>query len=71
MWAVPNKAVFYKSLMLRSQVFFKDFGMVPVAPLITGTIFICVFHVRCVSILISLYYYYYYYYYYYCIRGPG
>jgi len=51
------------------------FEIIPVAPIITGIIFVLTFHMRCISI-VSLYilescrllYYYYYYYYYYCVH---
>ena len=41
--------------------------MVPVAPIITGITFVFTFHMRCISIVRSLYFriFYYYYYYYY------
>ena len=58
--------------------FLNDFEMVPVAPIITGITLVFTFHMRCISIVRSLYfkifsasflttflYYYYYYYYYY------
>jgi hypothetical protein len=44
-----------------------DFEMVPVAPIITGITLVFTFHIRCISIVRSLYlkifsaYYYYYY----------
>jgi hypothetical protein len=43
--------------------FLNDFEMVPVAPIITVITFVFTFHMRCISIVRSLYYYYYYYYY--------
>jgi hypothetical protein len=48
--------------------FLNDFEMVPVASIITGITLVFTFHMRCISIVRSLYfklYYYYYYYYYY------
>ena len=50
--------------------FLNDFEIVPVAPMITGITFVFTFHMRCISIVRSLYFrilsaYYYYYYYYY------
>jgi hypothetical protein len=50
--------------------FLNDFEMVPVAPLITGITLVFTFHMRCISILRSLYFilllllllFYYYYY---------
>jgi hypothetical protein len=51
--------------------FLNDFEMVPVAPIITGISSVFTFHMRCISIVRSLYfrifsaYCYYYYYYYY------
>jgi hypothetical protein len=47
--------------------FLNDFEMVPVAPIITGITLVFTFHMRCISIVRSLYFrilYYYYYYYY-------
>jgi len=44
--------------------FLNVFEIVPVAPVITGITFVFIFHMRCISIVRSLYYYYYYYYYY-------
>src|SRR5215813_10014665 len=49
--------------------FLNNFEMVPVAPIITGITFVFTFHMRCISIVRSLYfriYYYYGIYYYYC-----
>ena len=50
--------------------FLNEFETVPVAPIITGITFVFTFHMRCISIVRSLYFrifsasYYYYYYYY-------
>jgi len=47
--------------------FRNDFEMVQVATIITGITFVLTFHMRCISIVRSLYFtIYYYYYYYYC-----
>jgi hypothetical protein len=47
--------------------FINDFEMVPVAPTITGIALVFIFHIRCISIVRSLYFkllsFYYYYYY--------
>ena len=48
--AVPNMAVFWSSLI---SCFLKDFEIVPVAPIITGIIFVFTFHTRCFSIVMS------------------
>jgi hypothetical protein len=59
--AVPNMAVFCSSLtswfpgMLHTY-FLNDFEMVPVAPTITGITFVFTFHMRCISIVMSLYF---------------
>ena len=83
MCAVPNMAVFCSSLTswfpgLLLTYFLSDFEMVPVAPIITGITFVFTFHMRCISIVRSLYfrifsdyYYYYYYYYYYWSRDSA
>ena len=61
MCAVPNMAVFWSSLtscfpgMLRTY-FLNDFEIVPFAPVITGITFVFKFHVRCISIVRSLYF---------------
>jgi hypothetical protein len=61
------------------RYFLRDFEMVPAAPIIIGITFVFTFHMRCISIIRSLYtiigssrllylphfYYHYYYYYYY------
>ena len=80
MCAVPNMAVFCSFLTswlpgMLLTYFLNDFEIVPVAPLITGTTFVFTFHMRCISIVRSLYFrilsayflitflcYYYYYY---------
>jgi hypothetical protein len=54
--------------------FLNDFEIVPVAPIITGITLVFTFHMRCISIVRSLFiylfiYYYYYYYYYYNIQS--
>ena len=61
MCAVPNMAVFCSSLtswipgtLLR--YFLNDFEMNPVAPIITGIAFVFTFHMRCISIVRSLYF---------------
>jgi hypothetical protein len=38
--------------------FLNDFEMVPVTPIITGITLVFTFHMRCISIVRSLYYYY-------------
>jgi hypothetical protein len=45
--------------------FLNDFEMAPVAPIITGIALVFTFHIRCISIVKSLYFKIYYYYYYY------
>jgi hypothetical protein len=57
---VPNMAVFcsfltscFPGTLLR--YFLNDFQMVPVVPIITGITFVCTFHMRCISIVMSLY----------------
>ena len=77
MCAVPNMAVFCSSFTswfpgMLLMYFLNDFEMVPVAPIITGITLVFTFHMRCISIVRSLYFkifsasfYYYYYYYYY------
>ena len=74
MCAVPNMAVFCSSLtscfpgMLLTYLL-NDFETVPVAPTITGITFVFTFHMRCISIVRSLYFrifvvsFYYYYHY--------
>jgi hypothetical protein len=57
--------------------FLNDFEMVPVAPIITGITLVFPFHIRCISIVRSLYFkifflnHDYYYYYYYCSFNLG
>ena len=84
MCAVPNMAVFCSSLTswfpgMLLTYFVNVFEIVPVAPIITGITFVFTFHMRCISIVRSLYfkifsasfyYYYYYYYYYHFPVGP-
>jgi hypothetical protein len=67
MCAVPNTAVFCSSLTSLCPVmlltcYLNDFEMVAVAPITTGITLVFTFHMRCISIVKSLYYYYYYYY---------
>ena len=38
------------------KYFLNDFEMVPVAPIITGITFVFTFHMRCISIVSSLYF---------------
>ena len=59
--AVPNMAVFCSSLTscfpgMLLMYFLNDFEIVPVAPIITGITFAFTFHMRCISILRSLYF---------------
>ena len=63
MCAVPNMTVFCSSLTscfpgTLLTYFLNDFEIVPVAPIITGITFVFAFHMRCISIVRSLYYYY-------------
>ena len=65
MCAVPNMAVFCSSLTscipgMLLTYFLSDFEIVPVTPIITGITFVFTFHMRCISILGSLFIYYYY-----------
>ena len=60
MCAVPNMAVFWRSLSpcfpgMLLTYFLNDFEIVPVAPNITGITFVFTFHMRCISIVRSLY----------------
>ena len=61
MCAVPNMDVFCSSLtscfpgMLLTH-FLNDFEIVPVAPVVTGITFVFTFHMRCISIVRSLYF---------------
>jgi hypothetical protein len=61
MCAVPNMAVFCSSLTswlpgMLLTYFLNDFQMVPVAPIITGITLVFTFHMRCISIVKSLYF---------------
>ena len=61
MCAVPNIAVFCSSLtpcfpVMLLTYFLNDFEIVPVAPIITGITFVFTFHMRCISIVRSLYF---------------
>ena len=61
MCAVPNMAVFWSSLTscfpgMLLTYFLNDFEIVPVAPVITRITFVFTFHVRCISIVRSLYF---------------
>jgi len=61
MCVVPNMAVFCSSLTswfpgTLLTYFLNDFEMVPVAPIITGITFVFTFHMRCISIVKSLYF---------------
>jgi len=61
MCAVPNMAVFCSSLTscfpgMLLMYFLNDFEVVPVAPIITGIIFVFTFHMCCISIVRSLYF---------------
>ena len=61
MCAVPNMAVFCSSLTswfpcMLLTYFLYYFDMVPVAPIITGITFVFTFHMRCISIVRSLYF---------------
>jgi len=58
---VPNMAVFCSFLTSRFPgvlltYFLNDFEIVPVAPIITCIAFVFTFHVRCISIVRSLYF---------------
>ena len=60
MGAVPNMAVFCSSLTswfpgMMLTYFLNDFEILPVAPIITGITFVFTFHMRCISIVRSLY----------------
>ena len=60
MCAVPNMAVFCSSLTscfpdMLLTYFLNDFEIVPVAPIITGSTFVFTFHMRCISIVRSLF----------------
>ena len=61
MCAVPNMAVFCSSLTpwfpgMLLTCFLNDFEIVPVAPIITGITFVFAFHMRCISIVRSVYF---------------
>jgi len=61
MCAVPNMAVFCSSLTSRFPgmlltYFLNDFEIVPVAPIITGITFVFTFHMRCISVVRSIYF---------------
>jgi len=61
MCAVPNMAVFWSFLTsyfpgVLLTYFINDFEIVPVAPVITGITFVFTFHMRCISIVRSLYF---------------
>ena len=61
MCAVPNMAVFCSSLTswfpgMLLTYFLNDFEIAPVAPVITGIAFVFTFHMRCISIVKSLYF---------------
>ena len=61
MCAVPNMAVFCSSLIscfpvMFVRYFLNDFEMVPVSPIITGVTFVFTFHMRCISVVRSLYF---------------
>ena len=61
MCAVPNMAVFCSSLTswfpgMLLTYFLNVFEIVPVAPIITGIAFVFTLHMRCISIVRSLYF---------------
>ena len=61
MCAVPSMAVFCSSLTswfpgMSLTYFLNDLEMVPVAPFITGITLVFTFHMRCISIVRSLYF---------------
>ena len=61
MCAVPNMIVFRSSLTscfpsMLLRYFLNDFEIVPVAPIITGITFVFTLHMRCISIVRSLYF---------------
>ena len=61
MCAVPNMDVFCSSLTswfpgMLLTYFLNDFEIVPVARVITGVTFVFIFHMRCISIVRSLYF---------------
>jgi len=61
MCAVHNMAVFCNSLIscfpgILLTYFLNDFEIVPVVPAVTGITFVFTFHLRCISIIRSLYF---------------
>jgi len=61
MCAVPNMDVFCSSFTscfpgMLLTYFLNNFEIVPVAPIITGITFVFTFHMRCISIVRSLYF---------------
>ena len=61
MCAVPNMAVFCSSLTscfpnMLLTYFLDDIEIVPVAPVIIGITFVFTFHMRCISVVRSLYF---------------
>ena len=61
MCAVPNMAIVWSSLTscfpgMLLTYFLIDFETVPVVPVITGVTFVFTFHMRCISIVGSLYF---------------
>ena len=59
--AVPNMAVFCSSFTscfpgMLLTYFLNNYEIVPVAPIITGITFVSTFHMRCISIVNSLYF---------------
>ena len=59
--AVPNMAVFCGSFTscfpgMLLMYFLNDYEIVPVAPIITGITFVFTFHMRCISVVRSLYF---------------
>jgi len=61
MCAVPNMAVFCSYLTscfpgMLLTYFLNDSEIVPVAPIITGITFVFTFHMRCISVVTSLYF---------------
>jgi uncharacterized membrane protein len=61
MCAVPSMAVFCSSLTswfpgMLLTYFLNDFEMVQVAPIITGITLVFTFHMRCISVVRSLYF---------------
>jgi hypothetical protein len=59
MCAVPNMTVFCSSLISCFPgifLMYSDFEMLPVAHIVTGITFVFTFHVRCISVVRSLYF---------------